>query len=79
MDQIVKKAMEKRDEALRQVEHWETWIKDYEQLIAPLEPLDIVMPRATSPKATPIDDLDIPTALRTSESRPRGATRIVAT
>jgi len=63
-DQVVEKAMEKRDEALREVERWETWIKAYEELIEPLEPLDVLMPRTTSPKATPADDLDIATALR---------------
>jgi len=30
-DQVVEKAMEKRDEALREVERWETWIKAYEE------------------------------------------------
>jgi hypothetical protein len=65
MDQVLKKAMEKRDEALREVERWETWIKAYEELIEPLEPLDVLMPRTTSPKAAPApaDDLDIDSAL----------------
>jgi hypothetical protein len=64
MDQVVRKAMEKRDEALREVERWETWIKAYEELIEPLEPLDVLMPRTASPKAPPADDLDIASSLR---------------
>jgi hypothetical protein len=63
-DQVVKKAIEKRDEAIREVERWENWIKAYEELIEPLEPLDVLMPRTTSAKATPADDLDIALALR---------------
>jgi hypothetical protein len=67
MDQVLKKAAEKRDEALREVERWETWIKAYEELIEPLEPLDVLMPRTTSPKAARADDLDIASALRQQE------------
>jgi hypothetical protein len=36
---ILKKAMEKRDEALRQVERWEAWVKAYEELSNPPEDL----------------------------------------
>jgi hypothetical protein len=64
MDQVLKKAMEKRDEALREVERWEDWVKAYAELIEPLEPLDTLMPLDTSSKATPADDLDIATTLR---------------
>jgi hypothetical protein len=68
MDQVVKKAMEKRDEALREAERWENWVKAYAELIEPLEPLDTLMPRNASPNATPVDpaadELDIPATLR---------------
>jgi hypothetical protein len=32
-DPILKKAMDKRDEALREVERWEEWIKDYVEFV----------------------------------------------
>jgi hypothetical protein len=66
LDQVLKKAMEKRDEALREVERWETWVKAYAELVGPLEPLDTLMPRGTSPVEIPADDLnlDIATTLR---------------
>ena len=64
MDQVLKKAMEKRDEALREVERWETWVKAYAELVGPLEPLDTLTPRRTWPVEIPADDLDIATTLR---------------
>jgi hypothetical protein len=51
MDQVLKKAMAKRDEAHREVIRWENWIKTYAELA---DPLDIPMP-----PAAPADDLDI--------------------
>jgi hypothetical protein len=55
VDQVLKKAMERRDEALREVERWENWIKEYAELAEPLEPLDIPMPGAVSPQPAPAD------------------------
>jgi len=44
MDPIFKKAMEKRDKALRELERWELWIKAYTELSGPaIESLDIWM------------------------------------
>jgi len=64
MDQVLKKAMEKRDQALREVERWESWIKAYAELAEPVNPLDPPMSRSAAPQVGPGDDLDIPTTLR---------------
>jgi hypothetical protein len=46
-DPILKKAMEKRDEALREVERWEEWIKRYMELSETTrDSLDIPMGRS---------------------------------
>jgi hypothetical protein len=51
-DPILKRAMEKRDEALREAERWEQWIKAYAELSEPAaDSLDIPMAHRTSPKA----------------------------
>jgi hypothetical protein len=44
-DPILKKAMEKRDEAMREVERWEEWIKAYVELSDPSLDLDIPQSR----------------------------------
>ena len=56
VDQILQKATDKRNAALREAEHWKSWIEIYMELA---EPLDIPTPRAASPKAPPADDLEI--------------------
>jgi hypothetical protein len=49
-DPILKKAMDKRDEALREAERWEEWIKAYGELSRqPLESLDIPMAKRRLP------------------------------
>jgi hypothetical protein len=47
-DPILRKAIEKRDAAIREAERWEAWIRAYEELSRPalLEDLDI--PQAPS-------------------------------
>jgi hypothetical protein len=54
-DPILKKAMDKRDEALREVERWEAWITAYGELSdqAP-ESLDIPIANRTLPRAVGI-------------------------
>jgi hypothetical protein len=59
MDQVLKHVIKKRDRALCEVESWENWIKAYENLIEPLEPLDTLMSWTTSPQAGPAGDTDI--------------------
>jgi hypothetical protein len=50
-DPILKKAMAKRDEALREAERWEAWIKDYTALSEPaFDELDIPGARHASPQ-----------------------------
>ena len=50
-DPILKKAMAKRDEALREAERWEAWIKDYTALSEPtFDELDISDARHASPR-----------------------------
>ena len=50
-DPILKKAMAKRDEALREAERWEAWIKDYTALSEPtLDELDTPEARHASPR-----------------------------
>lgn len=67
MDQILKKAMERRDAGLREAQRWEDWIKAYRELAEPLFPLDApIPPRTALPQARPEDELDIPSALRAS-------------
>jgi hypothetical protein len=64
-DPILSKAMEKRDEALREAERWEQWIRDYEKLAGPVvEALDIPMARKSSDEVKTADELDIATSLR---------------
>ena len=65
-DPILKKAMEKRDEALREAERWEGWIKAYVELSDPSpESLDIPMVRRASPEAGgPSDVVELAAALR---------------
>jgi hypothetical protein len=65
--QVLKKAMEKRAEALREVERWESWIKAYGELAEPADSLDIPMARTVTPPVGPTDDLDIASALRQQE------------
>jgi len=49
-DPILKKAIAKRDDALREAERWEAWIKDYTELSGPtLDELDIPGSRHASP------------------------------
>jgi hypothetical protein len=60
MDPILKKAMDKRDEALREVKRWEAWIKEYVELSEPTGALDIPLAQnasrpAKQPKAAPQD------------------------
>ena len=60
IDPILKKAMDKRDEALREVKRWEAWIKEYVELSEPTGALDIPLPQnasrpAKQPKAAPQD------------------------
>jgi hypothetical protein len=68
MDQVLKKVIEKRDTALREAESWENWLKAYEKLVEPLEPLDVLLPRTTLPQ------IDNPQARSTSP--PRFASRM---
>jgi hypothetical protein len=64
-DPILKKAMEKRDEALREAERWEGWIKAYVELADPAEDLlDIPMGHRTSPQ--PPEGVDLASSLRAS-------------
>jgi hypothetical protein len=69
MDQVLKKAMEKRDEALREVERWESWMKVYVELA---DPLEIPIARTAVPRTSPGDELDIPFALRPSDAPAEG-------
>jgi len=64
MDQVLRKAMEKRDEAVREAARWENWIKTYAELA---DPLDIPMSGSAAPPIDPPDDLDIPSAVRASD------------
>jgi hypothetical protein len=61
MDQVLKKAIAKRDEAVREAARWENWIKTYAELA---DPLDIPMSGRAAPPIDPADDLDIPSAVR---------------
>lgn len=64
-DPILKKAKEKRDEALREAERWEAWIKAYVELSEPaIESLDIPMARRTLATPQSTESLDTEPALR---------------
>ncbi len=64
-DPILKKAMEKRDQALREAERWDQWIKSYGELTGPaIEELDIPMTRGATPMADGPDEMDLAPALR---------------
>ncbi|HEV2188944.1 MAG TPA: hypothetical protein VGR70_17175 [Stellaceae bacterium] len=64
-DTILKKAMEKRDAALREAERWDQWIRCYGELSGPaIEELDIPMTRSAPPMAEPADEIDLAPALR---------------
>jgi len=63
-DPILRRAMEKRDEAIREVERWETWIKAYAELSVPdgeADALDIPMARREPVEPTPPEEIDVPT------------------
>jgi hypothetical protein len=65
---ILKRAIEKRDEALREVERWEEWIKAYAELSEPgglaAESLDIPMAPRASLKPEVSETRDFGPALR---------------
>jgi len=65
-DTILKKAMEKRDQALREAARWDQWIKSYGELSEPaIEELDIPMARVVPPAAAEsADEIDLAPALR---------------
>jgi hypothetical protein len=67
MDQVLRKAMERRDEALREVERWENWIKAYVELAEPVDPLEIPMSRSTGASEVLADELDIASTLLSSD------------
>jgi hypothetical protein len=79
IDPILRKAMEKRDEALREAERWEQeagrweqWITDYGKLAGPeeklgdpaAEVLDIPMARKAGGEVQAADEIDIAASLR---------------
>jgi len=70
MDQVLKRAMDKRDEALREMERWTTWIKTYQELIEPERSQLYAVSPSTSRKGAPTDELDIPTSLRAPNVSP---------
>ena len=62
IDPVLKKAMEKRDEALREAERWEAWVKAYMELSEPAEDsLDIPMGHSAS---SPSDGVALVSSLR---------------
>jgi hypothetical protein len=64
-DPILKKAMEKRDEALREVERWEEWIRGYMDLSEPTaDSLDIPMGRSAPSKVEGPGSLNLASSLR---------------
>jgi hypothetical protein len=64
-DPILKKAMEKRDAALREVERWEEWIRGYMDLSEPtVDSLDIPMARSGPSEVEPTDGLNLASSLR---------------
>jgi hypothetical protein len=66
-DAILKKAIEKRDQAIREAERWDQWIKSYGELTGPaIEELDIPMARVVPPAAAAesADEIDLAPALR---------------
>jgi hypothetical protein len=73
-DPIVKKVMEKRDEALREAERWEEWLKTYLELTDPAtEVLDIPMTRRALPEAKAADDVELAPALRLAAESPENS------
>ena len=67
MDQVLKRAMEKRDEAIREAERWESWIRTYAELAEPVDAHETPISRSASPPVNPADDLDIPSAIRAAD------------
>jgi hypothetical protein len=64
-EQILKKAMERRDEALREVERWETWIKAYVELAEPAEEsLDIPVAHRVANQVESADHVELSSSLR---------------
>jgi hypothetical protein len=64
-DPILKKAMEKRDAALREVERWEEWIRGYMDLSEPTaDSLDIPMARTAPSEVEATDGLNLASSLR---------------
>jgi len=64
---VLKRAMERRDEALREAERWQRWIKTYQELS---ERPDSPASQTAEPQTiAPGDEmLDIPSALRSSSA-----------
>jgi hypothetical protein len=57
---ILRKAEEKRDQALREVERWEQWIKAYTELSDPEdESLDIPMTRGEPTEAAAPEEVNV--------------------
>jgi hypothetical protein len=65
IDPILKKAMEKRDEALREVERWEEWIRGYMDLSEPMAgSLDIPMARSGPDQVEAAGGINLASPLR---------------
>jgi hypothetical protein len=58
-DAILKRAMEKRDEALREAERWEEWIKGYLDLSGLPDALDIPMARSAPAQVEATDGFNL--------------------
>lgn len=76
-DPILRRAMEKRDEALREVERWEEWIRDYAELSAiKPDPLEITRERgAPTELEIELPSPTLPLSIETSNGKgiwPRG-------
>jgi hypothetical protein len=75
---ILKRAMEKRDEALREVERWEAWVKAYAELSESAEPaadsLDIPMTHRASPLTEVSETRDFGPSLRAAAETGNGTT-----
>jgi len=66
-DPILKKAMEKRDAALREVERWEEWIRGYMDLSEPtptVDSLDISMARSGPDQVEATGGINLASSLR---------------
>jgi hypothetical protein len=64
-DPILKKAMEKRDAALREVERWEEWIRGYMDLSEPtVDSLDIPMARSGPDQGEATSGINLASSLR---------------